>query len=107
MIVDQVNVAGGICFFFVSENQAPVSGHSEAPEFSHFAFERVKPPSRKPTYLVELVSGFEREQKFGAACRPSRSARPWRCLLDGVAEALYGESGLTASHPFMIFSMYG
>src|ERR1700690_2057832 len=31
MVIDQVNIAGGVRLFVVTENQAPVSGNTQAP----------------------------------------------------------------------------
>src|SRR5438105_1677813 len=52
VVVDQINVAGGVRFCVVAENQTPVSGDSQAPESFQVAFERVQLPSR-----VEGISG--------------------------------------------------
>jgi hypothetical protein len=38
MIVDRVNIAGGVRLFVVAENQPPVSGDSQAPESVQIAF---------------------------------------------------------------------
>src|ERR1035437_3907870 len=64
VIIDQVNVAGHVRLFAVSENQAPVTGDGQAPESLHVAFERVQLPSRKPADLFEGLGGFEGEQKL-------------------------------------------
>ena len=48
MAVDQVNMAGGVRLLVVAKNQAPVSGHGQAPASSHLALKRVQLPSRKP-----------------------------------------------------------
>src|SRR6266851_5570464 len=64
MVVDQVDVAGGVRLFVVAKNQAPVSGDGQTPESFEAALERVQLPSWKPPDLVEAVSGFEGEQKL-------------------------------------------
>jgi hypothetical protein len=79
---------------FVSDGQAP--------ESFQVAFERVQLPSWKPANLVEVVGGFDGEQKLAQLVSHRGRYPLWRCRLHGAAEALYGESGQTAFHPFMI-----
>jgi len=64
MVVDQVNLAGGIRFFVVAENQSPVSGYGQTPESLQIAFERMKPPSRKQAELVEILGRLNSKQKL-------------------------------------------
>src|SRR5712692_10906615 len=42
MVVDQVDVAGGVRLFVVPENQPPVSGDGQAPDPLQAPFERVQ-----------------------------------------------------------------
>jgi hypothetical protein len=58
MVVDQVDVAGGVRFFVVAKSQAPVSGDGQAPESFEAAPERVQLPSWKSP------GGFEGKQKL-------------------------------------------
>jgi hypothetical protein len=64
MVVDQVDVAGGVRFFVVTKSQAPVSGDGQALESFEAALERVQLPSWKSPDLVEAVGGFEGKQKL-------------------------------------------
>src|SRR3989454_11083489 len=59
MVVDQVNIAGGVRPFVIPENQPPVSGDSQAPETFQVAFERMQPPARKPSELLQRRGSFE------------------------------------------------
>ncbi len=64
MVIDQVDVAGGVRLFVISENQTPVSRDGQAPDPFPLAFERVKLPSGKPAELAEILGGFKGEQKL-------------------------------------------
>ncbi len=64
MVVDQVNIAGGVRLFVIAENQTPVSGYGQAPESFQVAFERMHLPTRKSAELVEALGGLESEQKL-------------------------------------------
>src|ERR1700674_2022650 len=48
MVVDQVNIGGGVRLFAVAENQLPVSGDSQVPEPFQVAFQRMQLPPWKP-----------------------------------------------------------
>jgi hypothetical protein len=64
MVIDQVNIAGGIRLFGVAKNQPSVSGHSQAPQSFQVAFERMQPPARKQAELLQRLGGFEGEEKL-------------------------------------------
>ncbi len=64
MVIDQINIAGRVCLFFVSENQPPVSVDGQASKSFQFAFKWMQPPAGKPTELLQRRGGFEREKKF-------------------------------------------
>src|SRR6266852_5733194 len=51
MVVDQVNIAGGVRRFVVAEYQPPVSADSQAPGSFQVAFKRMQFPARKPAEL--------------------------------------------------------
>jgi hypothetical protein len=52
MVINQVNVAGGICSFIISEDQSPISSHGHAPKTLKFSFERMKLPTGKSANLI-------------------------------------------------------
>src|SRR5207245_11115748 len=62
MVVDQVNIAGGVRLFVVAENQPPVSGDSQAPKSFQIAFKWMQLPAWKPAELLQCLGGFEGEQ---------------------------------------------
>src|ERR1035441_7823216 len=62
MIVDQVNIAGGVRLFVIAEGQPPVSGDRQAPRPFQVAFERMQLPAWKPVELFQRLGGFEGEQ---------------------------------------------
>src|ERR1700693_5273196 len=64
VIVDQINVAGGVRPFVVPENQPPVSGNSQAPRSFPVALQRMQSPSGKAAKLLQRLGGFEGEQKL-------------------------------------------
>ena len=64
MIVDQVNIAGGVRLFVIAEGQPPVSGDRQAPRPFQVAFERMQLPAWKPVELFQRLGGFEGEQKL-------------------------------------------
>src|SRR5205807_2153433 len=64
MVVDQVDIAGGLRMFVVAENQPPVSGNSQTPQSLQVAFKRMQLPAWKPAELLQSLGGFEGEQKL-------------------------------------------
>jgi hypothetical protein len=64
VVVDQIDVAGGIRLFVVSENQPPVSGDSQAPESFPVALERMQLPAGKSAELLQRFGVFKGEQKL-------------------------------------------
>ena len=64
MVVDQVNIAGGVRLFVVAEYQPPVSGDSQAPKSFQVAFKRMQLLAWKPAELLQRLGGFEGEQKL-------------------------------------------
>src|SRR5271165_2242213 len=61
MVVNQVNIAGGVRLFLVPEDQTPVSGDRQAPELFQVAFKRMQLPTRKPVELRLGLGGFKGE----------------------------------------------
>jgi hypothetical protein len=64
MVIDQVNIAGGVRVLVVPEDQPPVSCDSQAPVPFQVAFQRVQLPAGKPIELVQSVGSFQGEQKL-------------------------------------------
>jgi hypothetical protein len=52
MVINQVNVAGGICSFIIPEDQPPISSHGHAPKILKISFERMKLPTRESANLI-------------------------------------------------------
>src|ERR1700688_57054 len=47
VVVDQIDIAGGVRLFVVAENQSPVSGDSQAPQSFQAPLKRMQLPARK------------------------------------------------------------
>src|SRR5260370_39074997 len=58
MVVDQVNIPGGVRLFVVAENQPPVSDDSQAPKSFQVAFKRMQLPAWKPAELLQRLGGL-------------------------------------------------
>jgi hypothetical protein len=61
MVIDQVNVAGGVRLFVAPENQPPITGDSQAPEPFLVALQRMQLPAGKPADLLQRFGSFESE----------------------------------------------
>src|SRR5450755_3426892 len=59
MVIDQVNIAGSVRVFVVTENQAPISGDSQAPESFQVTFQRMQVPAWKPAKLFKRLGGLD------------------------------------------------
>src|SRR5256885_6542862 len=59
VVIDQINVARGIRFFLVPENQPPVSGDRQAPQSLQVTFQRMQPPAGKAVELLQRFGGFD------------------------------------------------
>src|SRR5260370_10338220 len=64
MIVNEVDVAGGVRLFVVPDNQSPVSGDGHTPETFQSAFQPVPLPPSKPAHLIQVVGCLQREEKL-------------------------------------------
>ena len=64
MVVDQIDIAGRIRPFVITENQPPVAGDGQAPKAFQIAFQRMQLPAWEAAELFQRRRGFEGEQQL-------------------------------------------
>src|ERR1039458_139585 len=76
VVVDQVNIAGGIGIFVITEDQSPVSGYGHAPKSFEVTLERMQLPAGELAELFQRRSGFDGEEQLAqlvSHCRGQRT----------------------------------
>jgi len=106
VVVDQVNIAGGVCLFVVVEinRQFPVTVRLHDPFRSPLRGCSFQPGNRLSWSSISAVSRANRSLRSLSAIA---DGTPGHFLPPGAALALCGESGQVACYPFHYSSMYG